>query len=65
MVTAAPPQTPAALVEQLKPGGRMILPIGRARGRQTLVLVTKEASGQVRTTDVLPVSFVPMVEGRN
>ena len=64
MVTAAPESIPQALVDQLKPGGRMIIPIGRAHDRQTLILVVKDASGQTTTDSVLPVSFVPMVRGK-
>ena len=63
MVTAAPEHIPPALIEQLKPGGRMVVPIGRARDRQTLTLVVKTAAGETRITDVLPVAFVPMVPG--
>ncbi|MDD9878474.1 MAG: protein-L-isoaspartate(D-aspartate) O-methyltransferase [Magnetovibrio sp.] len=65
IVTAAPETIPEALVEQLKPGGRMIVPIGRAHDRQTLTLVRKDAAGQVTVDKVLPVAFVPMVKDRN
>ena len=61
MVTAAPERIPQALVDQLKPGGRMIIPIGRAHDRQILTLAVKDASGQTSTDNVLPVTFVPMV----
>ena len=61
MVTAAPERVPQALVDQLKPGGRMIIPIGRVHDRQILTLVVKDASGQTSTDNVLPVTFVPMV----
>jgi len=61
MVTAAPERIPQALVDQLKPGGRMIIPIGRVHDRQILTLVVKDASGQTSTDNVLPVTFVPMV----
>ena len=54
----------AEQLDQLKPGGRMIIPIGRAHDRQTLILVVKDASGQTTTDSVLPVSFVPMVRGK-
>jgi protein-L-isoaspartate(D-aspartate) O-methyltransferase len=60
-VTAAPPQIPPALVEQLAVGGRMVLPVGT--GDQEIVIVTKTADG-VATTRTIPVRFVPMVEGR-
>jgi protein-L-isoaspartate(D-aspartate) O-methyltransferase len=63
MVTAAPPNIPQALVDQLKPGGRMVVPVGRAHDRQTLTVVTKDAAGKIAVDQVLPVAFVPMVPG--
>jgi protein-L-isoaspartate(D-aspartate) O-methyltransferase len=51
---------PPPLVEQLKPGGRMILPLGSPYGAQTLVLITKDKEGSVRSRELLPVRFVPM-----
>ena len=65
MVTAAPPSIPEALIEQLKPGGRMVIPIGQAHDRQTLTLIIKDMAGQPLITDVLPVAFVPMVRGQH
>jgi len=65
MVTAAPERIPEALVKQLKPGGRMIIPIGRAHDRQTLTLVVKDERGQPTVEHVLPVAFVPMVKGKD
>ncbi|RCK80527.1 MAG: Protein-L-isoaspartate O-methyltransferase [Candidatus Ozemobacter sibiricus] len=62
IVTCAPEQLPQALVDQLKDGGRMILPLGE-RFAQRLVILRKEA-GQVRTEEDLPVRFVPMVPGK-
>ncbi|NLB64964.1 MAG: protein-L-isoaspartate(D-aspartate) O-methyltransferase [Lentisphaerae bacterium] len=59
IVTCAPEEVPAALVEQLREGGRMILPLGAA-GRQRLVILRKEG-GEVSIQDDLPVRFVPMV----
>lgn len=61
LVTAAPDHVPPALVEQLKPGGRMIIPVGPRWGAQSLVLLTKDDTGKVRTEKVLPVAFVPLV----
>lgn len=61
IVTAAPEDMPDALVEQLAPGGRMVVPIGKAFDRQVLTVVEKDADGEVRSTPTLPVSFVPMV----
>lgn len=64
IVTAAAPGIPPALVEQLRPGGRMILPLGRGLFEQSLVLVEKSAGGEVTTRDVLPVAFVPLTHPR-
>ena len=64
IVTAAAPQIPPALVDQLKPGGRMVIPVGAAGGAQDLVLVTKSADGNVRRKNVLAVRFVPLVPGK-
>lgn len=61
VVTAAPPEIPQELVNQLKIGGRMVVPVGE--GIQELVRVTKEEKG-VRTERLLPVRFVPMVPGK-
>ena len=63
VVTAAAPYLPEALVKQLKPGGRLVIPIGPRGGEQALVLVRKEADGTVDRRPVLPVAFVPMVPG--
>jgi len=60
IITAAAGVIPPPLVDQLKPGGRMILPLGSPFGAQTLVLVTKDAEGRVHTRRLLSVRFVPM-----
>src|SRR4030043_2424727 len=57
IVTAAPDHIPKPLIEQLKEGGRMVLPVGRYT--QELKKIIKR-SGKVETTDVIPVVFVPM-----
>lgn len=62
IVTAAPPQVPQALKDQLATGGRMVIPVGPEGGRQTLQVITKEADGSMHTRDVVPVGFVPMVK---
>jgi protein-L-isoaspartate(D-aspartate) O-methyltransferase len=64
IVTAAPPEIPPKLVEQLKPGGRMILPVGRQWQTQSLLLLTKDAAGKVTQREVMDVAFVPMVPGK-
>lgn len=58
IVTAAAERIPPPLIEQLKDGGRMIIPVGPAFGNQFLVLVTKDGE-QLRTKRMLPVRFVP------
>jgi protein-L-isoaspartate(D-aspartate) O-methyltransferase len=58
IVTAAPGKIPQPLVDQLKPGGKMIIPVGKLS--QELILVTKLADGKVEQKSVLPVRFVPM-----
>jgi protein-L-isoaspartate(D-aspartate) O-methyltransferase len=58
IVTAAPPQVPQPLIDQLKPGGRLVVPEGDRD--QDLVLYTKSADGTLRREKVLPVRFVPM-----
>lgn len=63
IVTAAAPDVPQALVEQLKPGGRLVIPLGRPGGIQSLVLVTKDAQGRVTRHKVLDVRFVPLTRG--
>ncbi len=62
IVTAAPPEEPRALVEQLKPGGRMVIPVGREY--QELVVVEKARDGRVTRKVEYPVMFVPMVKGK-
>lgn len=59
IVTCAPENIPRPLVDQLKVGGRMIIPVGAEGGRQELYLLKKQADG-LRKTAVLPVRFVPM-----
>ncbi|MCC6850568.1 MAG: protein-L-isoaspartate(D-aspartate) O-methyltransferase [Deltaproteobacteria bacterium] len=61
VVTAAPPSPPPALIEQLAPGGRLVVPIGVAD--QELQVYEKGADGGVRVRRVTPVRFVPMTGG--
>ncbi len=61
IVTAAPERIPEVLVEQLRPGGRMAIPIGRVHETQNLVRVTKDPEGETTEQAMLPVAFVPMV----
>ncbi len=62
VVTAAASHIPPPLIEQLKDGGRMIIPVGSPYMIQMLVLVTKDGD-QVRTQNLLPVRFVPLTRG--
>lgn len=64
VVTAAAPSIPPALVEQLKPGGRMAIPVGGEGEVQFLMLLTKRADGGIEQRRILPVRFVPLVPGR-
>src|SRR5438477_12736940 len=63
IVTAAPDHVPPPLVEQLKEGGRMVIPVGKS-GWQKLYLLEKQG-GQVRQTAVIPVKFVPLTRSSN
>lgn len=59
IVTAAAGHVPQALKEQLKPGGRLVLPVGRPQGPQELLLVQKDEHGECTGRNILPVAFVP------
>jgi protein-L-isoaspartate(D-aspartate) O-methyltransferase len=61
IVTAAARAVPPALVEQLAPGGRMVIPVGVSWLGQDLVLLTKDTDGGVHSRDLLAVAFVPLV----
>jgi protein-L-isoaspartate(D-aspartate) O-methyltransferase len=61
IVTAAPERIPEALVEQLKPGGRLVVPVGPQGGPQALYRCVKGADGKLACENKLPVAFVPMV----
>jgi len=61
ILTAAPPRVPQALIDQLKPGGRLVAPEGATPFDQELVVISKDASGRVSRKAVLDVRFVPMV----
>ncbi len=60
VVTAAASHIPPPLVQQLKPGGRMVIPVGSAFAVQQLVLVQRDANDEVRIRQILPVRFVPL-----
>lgn len=63
VVAAAAPHVPPALVEQLRPGGRMVIPVGATGEMQFLKLIVKRADGGFDEKRVLPVRFVPLVPG--
>ncbi len=60
VVTAAPDHIPQPLLDQLKPGGRMIVPVGPRLASQQLQLIEKDSAGRLRTTAISPVRFVPL-----
>ena len=60
VVTAAAGHIPPPLIKQLKPGGRMVIPVGSRFMTQQLVLVLKDKKGKVTTRQMLPVIFVPL-----
>jgi protein-L-isoaspartate(D-aspartate) O-methyltransferase len=64
MVTAAAAEVPPALVRQLKPGGRLVVPVGARYQTQDLRLLCKDEQGVVRGQSILPVVFVPLIEDR-
>lgn len=60
IVTAAASNIPPPLIEQLAPGGRMVIPLGTSFLTQQLMLVEKQHNGEITTRQVLPVRFVPL-----
>ena len=60
IVTAAETHIPPPLVKQLKPGGKMVIPVGNQFFTQQLMLIEKKPDGSVRSKQILPVSFVPL-----
>ncbi|HEX5795726.1 MAG TPA: protein-L-isoaspartate(D-aspartate) O-methyltransferase [Geminicoccaceae bacterium] len=63
VVTAAASHVPPPLIAQLKPGGRMIIPVGGGFSLQHLMLIEKDADGRVHSRQTLPVAFVPLTRG--
>jgi len=62
IVTAAATHIPNALVEQLKPGGRLAIPVGLTGFHQELMLVEKDQNGETQVSSILGVAFVPLVD---
>jgi protein-L-isoaspartate(D-aspartate) O-methyltransferase len=65
IATAAPKEVPQALIDQLKPGGRMVLPVGPAWRTQTLKLVERHLDGSILQESIMAVGFVPMIRASN
>jgi protein-L-isoaspartate(D-aspartate) O-methyltransferase len=63
IVTAAPADVPPELTRQLKPGGRLVIPLGPESGAQTLYVIEKRLDGGVVRRPVLAVRFVPLTGG--
>ncbi|MEX0320683.1 MAG: protein-L-isoaspartate(D-aspartate) O-methyltransferase [Puniceicoccaceae bacterium] len=59
IVTAAPEQIPPPLLQQLKPGGRLVIPVGKSGRTQKLQLIKKDLNGVTTTKTIIPVRFVP------
>ncbi len=64
IVTAAAPEIPPPLLQQLKPGGKLVIPVGEEHGYQELLLVEVGDNGEVRERSMLPVRFVPLTGER-
>ena len=61
IVTAAADQIPEALIEQLKAGGKLVIPVGQPYSYQELLLVAKDDEGEIHQRKIIGVAFVPMV----
>ena len=60
-VGAAATSVSRALVDQLRPGGRMVVPVGKQASKATLLRVDKDSAGAVSVEPLMPVNFVPLV----
>lgn len=60
VVTAAPDHVPPPLIDQLKPGGRLVIPVGKPHAVQELLLIEKGKDGSTVTRSMMPVRFVPL-----
>lgn len=61
IVAAAPAEAPPALIDQLKPGGRLVIPIGATTEVQELKLIERRPDGRIQSRSIAPVRFVPLV----
>ena len=64
LVTAASEEVPQALIDQLRPGGRMVIPVGRQADTQVLQVLEKDSEGKISRRNTIPVRFVPLVKGQ-
>jgi protein-L-isoaspartate(D-aspartate) O-methyltransferase len=62
MVTAAPREVPQPLIDQLKPGGKLVVPVGGQQAGQSLLIVEKQPDGKIVRRNVLAVRFVPLTD---
>lgn len=60
VVTAAADAVPPPLIDQLKPGGRLVIPVGAPYSTQELLMISKDREGALEATEILPVAFVPL-----
>ncbi len=65
IVDCAPDHIPQALLDQLAPGGRMVLPVSYASNVQELILIEKTSAGEFKRKNLIPVQFVPLIRGNN
>ena len=65
IITAAAPFIPEKLIEQLKPGGFMVLPLGQSEDKQTMTRITKQKDGSLTTEEFSDFVFVPMLKGKD
>lgn len=63
VVTAAAESIPPPLLQQLGPGGRLVMPVGGESSEQALLLVQKNSAGEISSREILPVRFVPFLRG--
>jgi protein-L-isoaspartate(D-aspartate) O-methyltransferase len=65
VVTCSPDHIPAALIDQLAAGGRMVIPISYSTFVQELILIEKDQRGNIRRTNLIPVEFGPLIRGKS
>jgi protein-L-isoaspartate(D-aspartate) O-methyltransferase len=65
IVTCSPDHIPPPLIEQLAVGGRMVIPVSYTSNVQELILIEKDAKGNLKRTNLIPVRFVPLIRNIN